>query len=179
MRSSISLKKKLLDEQSFLQIGKYKGFFYVGLTAFLLYFLIRARSQRLLSSKQDFKRLFEDNPSPMWIYALDTFRILLANKAACHQYGYNQEEFLSLSLYDLRPQACLEKSVDTAQEGYSDSGEWIHQSKAGARFYVHIFSHSILYQHRACRLVMAINVHQKVLLEQQLKLRNQCLSEIA
>lgn len=165
-----------------MQIGKYKGFFYVSTTTLLLYFLIRIRSQRLLSNRQDFKRLFEDNPNPMWIYDLHTLRILLVNKAACHQYGYSQEEFLALSLYDLRPQTyhkVLEKSVETVQEGYSDSGEWLHQNKAGMQFYVHISSHSILYEYKSCRLVVAINIHQKVLLEQQLKLRNQRLSEIA
>ncbi len=176
------LEKKLLNRQSLMQVGKFKGFFYVSATALLLYFLIRIRSQLLMSSRQDFKRLFEDNPNPMWIYDRHTLRILLVNKAACHQYGYGQEEFLRISLYDLRPQAyhkILENSVESAQEGYSDSGQWLHQNKAGIQFYVHIFSHSILYQHKSCRLVIAINVHEKVLLEQQLKLRNQRLSEIA
>jgi PAS domain S-box-containing protein len=155
---------KTFGEQMYW-VSTLKGYFYVVLTSVLLYFLILARTRFLVSSKNDFKRLFEENPNPMWIYDQETLRILLVNKAACNEYGYNKEEFLELSLLDLRNEEDFEKlilAVHNSQTGFKNSGVWLHKRKDGSTFYVNIYSHSTIYEQKPCRIVTAINIHQRI-----------------
>lgn len=42
--------------------------------------------------------LLDFSPVPMWVYDIRDLRILSANKAACKNYGYTVEQFLSLTL---------------------------------------------------------------------------------
>ncbi len=154
-----------LSKEKILLINNWKGFFYVIITSVLLYFLIRNRTQSLIATKNDFKRFFEENPSPMWIYDRQTSDILLANHAACKEYGYTKEEFQSLNLYDLRPteeQQKLAENLALEPEDYSDSKEWLHQTKSGKRFYANIYSHSTFYEEKQARIVTAININQRV-----------------
>ncbi len=152
----------------FFFVGSLKGIVFIVITAFLLFYLIKRRTKSLLMIKNDFERLFENNPNPMWIYELNTFKILLANTAASYQYGYSPTEFKNLTLYDLRPSSEHEKlnySLRTEVSKFGDSGEWMHLNKSGELFYVNIFSHETEYEGMKCRLVTAINVNQKVMAE--------------
>lgn len=149
-------------------IGSIKGIAYVAITAILLYYLIRRRTKSLLYIKNDFERLFENNPNPMWIYDLQNYTILLSNKAACFQYGYTFSEFRKLTLYDLRPSSEHQKlnaSLNNEVRRFGDSGDWLHKNKKGELFYVNIFSHETIYEGRKCRLVTSINVNKKVMAE--------------
>ncbi len=38
----------------------------------------------------------------MWIYDLETFRFLDVNKTAVEVYGYDKEEFLQMTILDIR-----------------------------------------------------------------------------
>ena len=49
--------------------------------------------------------LFESHPHPVWLYDPETLRFLLVNEAAVRRYGYSREEFLGMSLLDLRSAA--------------------------------------------------------------------------
>lgn len=46
---------------------------------------------------------FKNNPNPMWVYSTESLKILKVNKSALELYGYNSEEFLNLTIEDLRP----------------------------------------------------------------------------
>ena len=47
--------------------------------------------------------LFLSHPDPMWVYDLDTLRFLAVNKAAVAKYGYSHDEFLAMTIADIRP----------------------------------------------------------------------------
>jgi PAS domain S-box-containing protein len=55
----------------------------------------------------NFLEIFRDNPSPMWVYDLQSLRLLHANQAALATYGYSREAFLRLNLIDLHAQEDL------------------------------------------------------------------------
>ncbi len=57
----------------------------------------------LEDSERRYRMLFENNPQPMWTYSLDTLRFLDVNEAAVLHYGYTRDEFLAMTLLDLRP----------------------------------------------------------------------------
>jgi PAS domain S-box-containing protein len=133
------------------------------ITGALIYFLVKKSYKKHEQINHDFKRLFEENPNPMWIYSIDDYSISLANKAACEGYGYAKFEFEQLSLFQLRPvreheslKKLLQKS--NMKEAIKDSGIWLHRRKNGEEFYVHIYSHFTRSRNQDCRIVSAIDV---------------------
>jgi len=62
------------------------------LIGLLLYFLLRKQRQSREDSSEDYKRLFDGIPTPMYIYDDQTFRFLAVNDAAIDQYGYSRDE---------------------------------------------------------------------------------------
>jgi len=59
--------------------------------------------EKLRDSEQQYRFLFENNPSPMWIYDLESLQFLAVNQAAIRQYGYSVEEFLRMDTTEIRP----------------------------------------------------------------------------
>ncbi|WP_316810969.1 PAS domain S-box protein [Pedobacter heparinus] len=123
-------------------------------------------------STYNYLRIFRENPSPMYIYEKDTFNFLEANTAALRQYGYSRKEFLELNAKDIRPADELEAFYKINEElpaAYSNAGIWQHTRKNGENFYVHIFTHQILFAGKTCKLVMAIDIDKAVKTENALK----------
>ena len=52
-----------------------------------------------------FADYLDHHPLPMWVYHIDTLRIVEVNEAATARYGYTREEFLAMTLSDLRPES--------------------------------------------------------------------------
>ncbi|HEY6660817.1 MAG TPA: PAS domain S-box protein, partial [Pyrinomonadaceae bacterium] len=59
--------------------------------------------EALRKSEAQYRLLFEANPQAMWVYDLATLRFLAVNDAAVHHYGYSREEFLDMTIKDIRP----------------------------------------------------------------------------
>src|SRR3979411_1783404 len=47
--------------------------------------------------------LFTLNPEAMWVYDVETLKILDVNESAQQRYGYSRDEFLALTIKALRP----------------------------------------------------------------------------
>ena len=45
---------------------------------------------------------FRQSPVPMWVYELETLRFVAVNDAAVELYGYSREEFLRMTIMDIR-----------------------------------------------------------------------------
>ena len=53
---------------------------------------------------EDFYRLlFVNNPLPMWVFDLESGRFMAVNAEACRHYGYDEAEFLGMTIADIRP----------------------------------------------------------------------------
>src|SRR5205823_9462452 len=50
-----------------------------------------------------YQMLFESSPLPMWVYDAETLEFLNVNDAAIRHYGYTREEFLSMTIREIRP----------------------------------------------------------------------------
>jgi PAS domain S-box-containing protein len=64
--------------------------------------------EELRKSKEQYRFLFEENPQPMWIFALDSLAFLAFNRATLRHYGYSNTEFRQLTAKDL----CLAEDLD-------------------------------------------------------------------
>ncbi|PKO11582.1 MAG: hypothetical protein CVU39_28555 [Chloroflexi bacterium HGW-Chloroflexi-10] len=139
-------------------------------------------NKSLTESESNYKYLFEHNPLPMWIYDLETLMFLNVNDSAIHYYGYSREEFLSMTLKDIRPVEDipeLSHNIAAAQQLYQFSGPWRHQLKNGRIIYVEITSHAIKYNERAARFVMAQDITERKNTEDALRLQSAALNSAA
>lgn len=96
----------------------------------------RRAQQELMRSEAKFRYYFEFNPAPMWVYERRSGRFLEVNRAAVERYGYSRDEFLSMTLYDIRPpedRALLTRQMRevNANEVFRDGGDWRHICKDG------------------------------------------------
>ncbi|WP_374163767.1 PAS domain S-box protein [Arcticibacter sp. MXS-1] len=160
-----------LTESFILHLGK--GALFVVITGVLLNILIKKKEQRIKASESQFKSVFLSNTTPLWIYDKQTLKFVEVNNAAIATYGYSRDEFLSMSILDIRPpgeRARLLASVKDAPYSFYSSGWWQHTRKSGEIFIVSISCHSIVFAGADCEMVMAIDVTEKV--EQEAKLRS-------
>lgn len=134
--------------------------------------LLRQRAElELRESEEQYRLLFDANPNPMWVYDIETLRFLAVNNAAVCHYGFSHEEFLSMTIKEIRPKkelaAFMEEyeSWDKTQD--IDFGTWKHAKKDGTPITVEVRSRAIVFQNRKARLVMAHDVTEKLRAEEE------------
>lgn len=132
----------------------------------------RRAEQSLRDSEERYRYLFDCNPLPMWIYDFENLRFLAVNDAAVSTYGYSREEFLSMSILDIRPQeevARIRARLKTLNQAENRSGIWRHRKKSGDIIHVDIISHGLDFEGRRARLVLANDVSERVQMENALR----------
>ncbi len=120
----------------------------------------------LVESENRYRDMFESNPLPMWIYDVDTLAFVEVNAAAVEKYGYSQEEFLGMTLKDIRPDEDIPKlvrNIKQSPERFQKSDQWRHLTKDGKLLDVEINSHAVLSpEGRNLRLVLVNDVTERV-----------------
>ncbi|QQS37465.1 MAG: PAS domain S-box protein [Ignavibacteriales bacterium] len=125
----------------------------------------------LKESESRYKFLFESNPLPMWIFAEESLKFLQVNNAAIEYYGYSKEEFLNMTIKDIRPQdewERLAEYISSNQERPRYAGIWKHRKKDQTEIFVEIYSHQLEYIGQKARLVLANDVTLQKLNEQKI-----------
>jgi len=133
----------------------------------------RTRSaERLLASEAKYRRLFEGNPEAMFVYDAASLRFLAVNEAAVRRYGYSREEFLGMSLLDIRP----EEEIDRLREvlahyrgGTARATGLRHRSRDGRQIDVEVTFDDIDFAGRPARLAVVEDVTDRKRLEEQLR----------
>ncbi|HEX5808516.1 MAG TPA: PAS domain S-box protein, partial [Anaerolineales bacterium] len=141
----------------------------------------RQAEERLRESEERYRLLFESNPLPMWIYDLETLAFLKVNDAAVEHYGYTVDEFMAMTIKDIRPPEdipSLLKLLDNAQQGISRADIWHHRKKDGTVIFVDIVSHNVEFEGRRAELVLANDITERRQAELELQQRNDDLSVI-
>ncbi|MFN2314383.1 MAG: PAS domain S-box protein [Bacteroidales bacterium] len=129
--------------------------------------------------EEKYRRMFMDNPQPMWIYDMETLAFLEVNEAAVRHYGYSREEFMSMNLKDIRPADDIEallKNIDPNRKDYHPAGEWRHLKKNGELIYVEIISHNAVFKGSKARHVMVNDITERRLASEQASILNERLS---
>ncbi len=140
----------------------------------------RTDNKVLRESELRYRQLFESNPQPMWVYDAETLRFLAVNDAAVEQYGYARDEFLAMTIKDIRPPQdvkALELNLAKASQTLEQSSPWRHLKKDGTILEVDVNSHDITFDGRRGRLVLATNITERRKIEAQL-LRAQRMESI-
>ena len=119
-----------------------------------------------------FRYLFDQNPTPMWVYELGSLAFLEVNQAAIQSYGYTRAEFLGMRITDIRPSEDVQKLLDlTANRppGLRYVGKWRHRIKSGVQIEVDISSATIEFGGQPAVLVVARDITQQVQIEAKLR----------
>lgn len=125
----------------------------------------RRRTEKLLQeSEERHRKLFDNNPHPTWVYDRETLRFLAVNTAAVRKYGYSRDEFLAMTIKDIRPLedvSALLKSVGKIHDGNENASIWRHRRKDGTIMDVEITAYALQFEGRPAEVVVAVDVTQR------------------
>jgi diguanylate cyclase (GGDEF)-like protein/PAS domain S-box-containing protein len=128
--------------------------------------------ETLRKSEEQYRLLFNTNPIPMWVFDRTTFRFLAANQAAIQQYGFSEQEFLVMTIADIRPEEDVPDLLDHVgihTQGLQESEAWRHRKKDGTIIDVEIICHDLDFQGTDAMLVAAYDVTDRKRSKQLLK----------
>ena len=131
----------------------------------------RRGEQALRESEHRYRTLFEGNPLPMWVYDFETLRFIAVNEAAVKHYGFTKDEFLAMSIADIRPPEELPAMMATLAKLHDKDRNRIfrHRKKDGSVFDAEITSFEFVSAGRRARLVIAVDVTQRRRAEERLR----------
>ncbi len=121
--------------------------------------IITASKQR-----EEYRVLFDGNPHPMWITDIESLAFLKVNRSAVLDYGYSEQEFLSMTLRDITPPEDLpelERRLRNVSQVTFISGPCTHLKKDGTRIQVDTASHSIIFEGYRARFTLAQDVTER------------------
>ena len=132
--------------------------------------------QALRDSEERYRLLFESTPQPIWVYNEETLGFLAVNEAATRTYGYSRDEFLSMTVKNLRPEEDIPTLLIKNAEDPDTlviSSPWRHQTRDKRTIYVEMSSHPVVFDGKNSRLVIVNDVTERKLLdEKQQRLHN-------
>jgi PAS domain S-box-containing protein len=120
-----------------------------------------------------YHHIFRNNPLPMWIMDIDTFKFLEVNEVAETAYGYSREEFMNMTVLDIRPEADRDAFMNALRPAVVGKdnfyrGIWQHQKKDGTVIEVEIFAHDIDFEGRQARLILSHDITYRRIAEKKL-----------
>jgi PAS domain S-box-containing protein len=133
--------------------------------------------QQLRDSEEGYRDLFESMPLPVWVFDLETRRILSANEAAVRHFAYTREELLSLRAEDLCA-GTASSLTDGAPGGLQSAGNGRHRKKDGSEIPVEVFTSGITYGGRRVQLVAANDISERLRTEAALAERERRFAQI-
>lgn len=138
---------------------------------------------QLENSEKRYSDLFHLSPQPMWVYDTESLRFLDVNIAAERHYGYSLQEFLGMTIKDIRPAEDipeLMRRVESFNEKQDQNrGIYRHKKKNGEIIYVEIQSNTLPFQDSIGRIILANDVTERITYIEAVEKQNEKLKEIA
>jgi diguanylate cyclase (GGDEF)-like protein/PAS domain S-box-containing protein len=125
---------------------------------------------------------FDASPVPMWVFDLETLRIVAANPAMERAYGYTRGELLAMSIFDLRMPEDRDVLAAYVRRPRADRPQglvWTHRDRDGCAMRVAIYSCDVRHAGRDARLVVAHDVGAQELAQERVHLIARAMSDAA
>ena len=131
-------------------------------------------AEALRRGEERYRLLFDANPHPMWVFDEDSLRFLAVNDAAVRKYEFTRDEFLGMSITEIRPPSEIPKilghlATENHGASYGAPKLWRHRTKSGIDLDVEISSYRFLFDGRNSQLILASDVTERRRLEDQLR----------
>ncbi|MDP2332982.1 MAG: PAS domain S-box protein [Reyranella sp.] len=130
----------------------------------------RTHEAWLAESEENFRYLFQKSPLPMWVYSIGTLKFLEVNQAAISIYGYSRDEFLAMTLKDIRPPEDVGRLMQWLQQPWVQNLQaidWRHCRKDGRILDVDLFLSDIEFGNEPARLSVSIDITARKEAERQ------------
>ncbi len=127
---------------------------------------------KLRASETRYRDLFLNNPVPSWVYSTENLQITDVNEAAIQRYGWTREEFLGMTVDVIRaPGECdaVEKELSECAVKHLPTKPRRHRRKNRTDVWVELTSQQIDGTGHAMRMIMAIDVTDRLEAEKVLK----------
>jgi|GEM_PF-7095290 len=132
-----------------------------------------ALEQKLKQDHEATRRLFEYSPLPQWIFSRTTLQFLDVNIAAQNFYGYTREEFLNMTIMDIRPeqeQDMLKKYLKNLSDDEKPACTVVkHKTKSGEIKKVEVHSRTIVFLNESVRMVTIRDLTNEEMMQQALE----------
>jgi len=129
---------------------------------------LRIDITELKQREASFRLLFDSNPVPMIVCALDDERILAVNEAAIEHYGYTSAEFEMLTIRHLQ---AFESDLPWAGDQSSDeraARTWKHVKADGSLIDLAIYSRQLVYGEEPAVLLALMDITERKRAEMRL-----------
>lgn len=124
-------------------------------------------NQRLADRERAFRQLFRESPVPIWVLDVETLGFLAVNNAVVSKYGWSKEEFLTMSVRDIRPAEdvpLVKETIAAIRKGSRDlvtQGIWRHKLRDGTLIEVEIFARPMEFNGREAIMSLIIDVSEQ------------------
>ncbi len=132
-------------------------------------------------SEDQFRRIFEGNPQPMWIFEGDSLAFLALNDAAIQMFGYSREEFITMTMHNVLSPSEVPDFLDSIGNVHSPllkPDVWHLRRNNGEAIEVEIASNELPFNGRKARFVVATDVTAQKQAEQLLRESRRLLQEM-
>lgn len=136
--------------------------------------------EALRESEEKYRQLYESNQMPIFIFEVETLKFLSVNNAFVEKYGYTREEFLNMSILDIRPESGIEKvkkSANINDTGLVNAGIFLHKKKNGDIIHVEIIRYDLIFEGKKAKLVFANDITERNKAEDEINKLNNLLKE--
>ena len=132
--------------------------------------------EKFQESEKKYRFLYESNPMPMSIFDSNTLNFLSVNNAFIDKYGYSKEEFMNMTILEIRPDSEKDKllqSVKLKDKGVTNAGVFIHKKKNGELIQVEIIRQEFILEGKNVKLVLVNDITNQKQLEYERNLAHQ------
>lgn len=121
----------------------------------------------LIESEERYSSLFHLSPQPMWVIDPSNYQYVQANKAAQDKYGYSEEEFLAMTVFDIRFSEDKLRTINAIENAKSGNfkpfaGRFKHSKKNKDVIEVEIYNSLITLGAKQFLLVIGIDITEKL-----------------
>ncbi len=143
--------------------------------------VLKATQKALQESEARFRTIFETAADPIFLNDIKTGRFLDVNHAACRHLGYEKQEFLKMSLNDIRSSETVNPLTHFSKNPLKETGfffESIHIRKDESETIVEVSSQQMTHQNRPVLLSIVRDVTQRKQAENELARYRESLEKI-
>ncbi len=169
-RSILSKSGKIIETE--VNVSRIEG---VGFVSIIREIGERKKAENeLKESEEKYRYLFQNNPTYIIIWDLETLTVLEVNEPVIGKYGYPREEWKGMPVFRYRPAADHDRIRQFAEDMLTTDRAvqkkvWTHLDKNGNELQMEISSHRIMYNNRKAVLSLGTDITERTRAEQLLR----------